>query len=67
MGCVSALLLHELTEEQTFWVMVALTTDPRYKLWGFWHPKMPLVHQVIQKNHSFSQFSPYHQRVFEKL
>lgn len=48
MGCVSALLLHELSEEQTFWIMVALTTDPRYKLWGFWHPKMPLVHQIFE-------------------
>jgi len=48
MGCVSALLLSELNEESTFWIMVALTIDPRYKLLGFWHPKMPEADEIFQ-------------------
>jgi len=48
MGCVCAMLLNELGEEYTFWTMVALTIDPRYKLWGLWHPTMPLVGHLFQ-------------------
>jgi len=48
MGCICAMLLNELSEEYTFWVMIALTIDPRYKLWGLWHPSMPLVGDLFQ-------------------
>jgi len=47
MGCVCAVLLNELSEECTFWTMVALTVNSKYKLWGVWHPTMPLVHEIF--------------------
>jgi len=61
MGSVAALMLMYMGEEETFWVLVTLTQDPKYAMFGLWHPKMPLIQQ------RFYQFERLVRIFFPKL